>query len=44
MSGKANLSKDESFLISMFFNVILFSIALNYYDYYKQQKNAGTNK
>jgi hypothetical protein len=44
MSGKANMSKDELFLISMFFNVILLSVALNYYDYYKKKIDAGANE
>jgi hypothetical protein len=45
MSGKANMSKDELFIMSVLINAILLSVVLNYYDYYKkQQKNAGANK
>jgi hypothetical protein len=44
--GKANMSKDEIFLISVMFNVVLLSIVWNYYEKYKKQQNGSstTNK
>lgn len=43
-SGKANMSKDELFVLSVLFNVILISLVMNYYDYYKKQNNESANK
>jgi hypothetical protein len=41
--GKANMSKDERFVLSVFFNLVLLSIALNYYEEYKKQQKRNGN-
>ena len=42
--NKTNLTKDQRFLMSVFFSAVLLMFALDFYEKYKEQNATTTNK